>query len=372
YFQYVAEAPIQNQYAIFSAKYALFEGMHRGVKIQIFHHPAHTKNIERMFRAAKASLDYHTRQYGPYPYKQVRLIEEAGKLMGMHAEAMQITYGEGFSLMDPAADQDAVDLPFAVVGHEMAHQWWGHQLKPAHVAGAPVLAESLAWYSAMGVIEEAAGREQLERLRTMMRQPYPVRPVRPSVPLLHAFDAYQAYRKGPFAFFALSAYIGRDRVDAALRSLLQKHLQGSRLATTRDLYNELQAVTPAAYRSLLSDLFEKNTFWELKTEEATARRLDSGMYRVRLQIRAGKFRVNGAGRETAVALNDSIPIGVFAGDSKTPAQTLYLKNHPIRSGKTVIEIIVHGKPSLAGIDPNYLLIDEKPENNNRKVKVEET
>ncbi len=58
----------------------------------------------------------------------------------------------------------ALDFPFAVVAHEVAHQWWGHQVTPALVEGAPVLTESLAWYSAMMVMEKTYGHEHLRRL----------------------------------------------------------------------------------------------------------------------------------------------------------------------------------------------------------------
>ena len=70
-------------------------------------------------------------------------------------------------------------------------------------------------------------------------------------------------------------YIGKDRVDDALRSLLKKHGSGAPpLPTSLDLYRELQAVTPDSFQYLLHDLFEKNTFWELETERATAKQTE--------------------------------------------------------------------------------------------------
>ena len=58
-------------------------------------------------------------------------------------------------------------------------------------------------------------------------------------------DPYAAYRKGPFAMYALKEYVGEERVNQALRSLLAKHSGATPpLPTTLDLYAELQAVTP--------------------------------------------------------------------------------------------------------------------------------
>ena len=83
-----------------------------------------------------------------------------------------ISYAEGFSFWNPKDDPGSLDFPFAVVAHEMAHQW---TVPYALVEGAPVLTESLAWYSAMQVVEDATGTEQLRRLLSFMRQPYPYR-----------------------------------------------------------------------------------------------------------------------------------------------------------------------------------------------------
>ena len=45
--------------------------------------------------------------------------------------------------------------------------------------------------------------------------------------------------------YALSEYVGEERVNGALRRLIEKHdSAGAPLATTLDLYRELQAVTP--------------------------------------------------------------------------------------------------------------------------------
>ena len=104
-----------------------------------------------------------------------------------------------------------------------------------------------------------------------MREAYLTPRARANVPLLRATDWFLAYRKGPFAMYALREYVGEERVNAALRRLLEKHGSGEPpLPTSLDLYRELQAVTPDSLRYLLADLFEANTFWELAAERVTA------------------------------------------------------------------------------------------------------
>jgi hypothetical protein len=172
-------------------------------------------------------------------------------------------------------------------------------------------------------------------------------------------DPYAAYRKGPAAFFALREYMGSDRVNLAFRRLREKQRGGAQPATTLDLYRELQAVTPDSLRPLLHDLFAANTFWQLKTERASAKQTPSGVWQVTLRLRARKVTVDPAGVETELPMNEWIPVGVFApsGQGTEYGERLYLRPHRIRSGQQSIVVTVPRKPSEAGIDPYLLLID---------------
>ena len=50
-----------------------------------------------------------------------------------------------------------------VTAHELAHQYWAHQLVAADTEGASVLSETLAQYSAMMVVKSARGEDQIRR-----------------------------------------------------------------------------------------------------------------------------------------------------------------------------------------------------------------
>jgi ABC-2 type transport system permease protein len=369
YFHYATDAPIRNDYAFFSAAYAVREGRWNDVSIQILHHPAHAWNADRMVRSVQASLDYYTKQFGPYPHGQLRLVEHPGGSVVLHAAPVNISYAEAFSLLNPEGDTRNIDLPFAVVAHEVAHQWWGGTLIPAEVEGAALLTETLAWYSAMGVVEQSFGREHLQRLLSMMREAYLTPRARGNVPLLRAADQFLAYRKGPFAMYALREYIGADRVDGALRRLLDRHASGTPpLATSLDLYRELQAVTPEPLHYLLVDLFEENTFWELATQRVTAEQTETGDWQVMLDVQAHKVVVDTAGVETEVPMNDLIDIGVFTGaEGEGVGEALYLQRHRVRSGEQQITVTVPRKPARAGIDPRRLLIDVEGDDNLKEI-----
>jgi aminopeptidase N len=355
YFDYATDAPIGNNYSFFSAAYAVREARWNDVEIQIFHHPGHDLNVDRMLRGVQASLDVLTRQLGPYSHRQIRFVEIPGARYTLQARPINITYMEGFALLDPDDDERDIDVVFAIVAHEVAHKWWGGQLVPARAEGAALLTETLAWYSALEVVEAAHGPEHLGRFVGAMKEEYLSPRWRADVPLLRASDHFLAYRKGPFAMYALREYVGAERVNAALRRLLERY--GSRtapLATSLDLYRELQAVTPDELLPLLADLFERNTYWELSAAQAGAERLETGEWRVTLDVKARKVVVDEANVETELPMDDLVEVGVFAagGDGRP-----HLELRRVRSGEQRITVTVPWEPAAAGIDPRNLLID---------------
>jgi ABC-2 type transport system permease protein len=353
YFHYVTDVPVDNRYAVFSAGYAVHEEQWKGagqaVAIQIFHHAGHTETLGRMMASVRASLDYFTRQFGPYPYSYLRLIESPA-LRGVQTAAATVEYGEEFSLLNPGNGPQDVDLVFAVVAHGVARGWWGMQVAPAAVEGAGLLEVTLETYSAMRVVEETLGSEHLRRYLHFMRFENARPQSRAARPLLRATDSFAFSRRGPFALYAMRESIGKERIDAALRRLFEKYRSGTPpLPTSMDLYRELQAVTPDQFRSLLEDLFQRNTFWDLKTERATAQQTAAGAWQVTLDVQARKVVVDEAGVETEVPMDDWLEVGVF------DAGELYLQKHRIRSGKQTITVTVPQKPARTGIDPRHLL-----------------
>ena len=378
YFHYATDGPIAGEHYFFSANYAVHEAQWTGsdssgkpVAIRIYHHPGHTAHLARMVQGIRASLDYYSREFGPYQHSQVSFVEHPGDGdgAGIHAVPGMLIYEEGFTFLNPEANPGAHDHPFAVVAHEMAHQW---TVPYANVEGAPVMSESLAWYYGIKLVEHTQGQEQLYTFLRWLHEPY-VRPtIRRGEPLLRGLDPYMSYRKGPFALYALSEYIGERPLHAALRRLLEQHRRpGAPLATTLDLYRELQAVTPDSLQYLLHDLFEVNTYWELEIQDAIAVRTGGSTWQLTFTVGARKVVDDSAGVQTEVPMNDWVPIGVYSPSGEDEevlsGKLLYKQLHRIRTGTQTITLTVPQAPGGVAIDPYQLLIDLNTENNYRKV-----
>ncbi|HEX8059556.1 MAG TPA: ABC transporter permease, partial [Cyclobacteriaceae bacterium] len=374
YFQYSSGVPMGESFGIFSAKYEMKESAWtdsitgKTVIIQVIHSPGHGNNVDRIIKSARASLGFDSKHYGAYRYPVLKFIEYPGLGSGMHAESMEITHQEGLTAWDPVDDPNELDLLFAIVGHEVGHQF---QAPMAFVEGAPILSESFAWYSSMGVVEKTFGHDHLRKLLRFMREPYPYQPIKMGVPLLRGLDPYLSYRKGPFALYALTEYIGRDKVDSAMLSFLDKFRSGEApRATTLDLYAELQKVTPDSLQYLVHDLFEANTFWELETEKATVTGLDSTTWVVAIDVKTRKVVVDSAGVETEVPMNKEwIEIGVFENRALSRPPLLVTKRQVMSGVQTlVLEVKSTNKPGRVAIDPYHTLIDLEPNNNYKKIR----
>ena len=264
YFHYKMAQPIKFVLGFHSGKFEVMRQNYRGVELAIFHHPAHRACLASMMAGLKASLDFNVAHFGPYPYRQIRIVEYA-RSQGSYAT----TSGNVISMSELRfihdTDEEFLDLPFYVAAHELAHQWWGNQVIPAHALGATVLTESIAEYVSVKVYEQEFGRAKalrfLEQQRVRYRQGRAeAGTASPAdVPLYHANaeQTYLTYGKGALAFYTLQEAWGEDELLAALGTFLAQHRGGPPYPTSLDLLAHLKATAPSSLHGLIHDLFER-------------------------------------------------------------------------------------------------------------------
>jgi ABC-2 type transport system permease protein len=369
YFHYRTEVPTTFMAPVLAADYTVRQGRWGSVALRIFHHPAHAVNVDRMMRGMQASLEYNAREFGPYPFRELRIVEFPRYASFARSYPQTIAFSEGSAFLTRVREGD-VDRPFFVTAHETAHQWWGHQLVGADVRGQALVSETLAQYSAMMVMEKTLGAEQVRRFYDYEMERYlHGRRIfsNREVPLLDVErQQYLYYHKGAVAMYTLREHIGEAAVNTALRSFLRRHPAGvPPHPTSRDLYAELSAVTPDSLRPLLHDLFADIVLWDVRAESARVEPLAGGAFRVTLDVAASRVRADSIGVETPIAMNDLVEIGVYA--PAAPGQglgaPLYLRRHRIRNGRQTITVIVPRRPARAGIDPLHKLIQREPGDN---------
>jgi ABC-2 type transport system permease protein len=373
YFRYRAEKPITHHFAYASAKYAVTRGAWNGVAIEIYHHPGHHENAGRMLDAARKSLAYFTRNFGPYQHRHLRVVEFPRYVRDGTAFPGVIAFSESMGFNARLTGEEAIDFPFYVTAHEIAHQWWGQQVVGANVKGVGMLHESLAQYSALMVMEDELGRQKMRpvleyELNWYLRGRTGERGVEPPLAVVERQE-YVYYHKGALAMYALRDAMGEERLNRALsRYFSRAAVAQPPYSTTADLLDEIRPSVPDECKHLVDDLFERITTFDTKVLEATSSRRADGKFLVRLQIEAHKLRGDGASAERRVPINDWIDIAVL-GDEENAAEgnVLSLDRRRIRTSSAAIEIVVHQRPAQVVIDPYSKLIDRNRGDNVRAV-----
>jgi ABC-type transport system involved in multi-copper enzyme maturation permease subunit len=385
YFHYKMDAPILHFYSFLSARYQVKRDRWEGpagenVAIEIYYHPGHEYNVERMIDAVKKSLLYFTTAFGPYQHRQVRILEFPRYASFAQSFPNTIPYSESIGFIARIASAEDIDYPFYVTAHEVAHQWWAHQVIGGNVQGATVLSETLSQYSALLVMEREYGVDQMKKFLKYELDNYLTGRAferKKELPLITVENQpYIHYRKGSLVMYALRDYLGEDRVNRALaRFLADKKYQQPPYTTSRELVSYIRAETPADLQHVIEDLFEHITLYDNRAREATVTKTSDGRQRVVIQVEARKFRADEVGNENEVAMNDLVDVGVFAaaaGGASGEGKPLYLAKHRLGSGPQQIEVIVDGEPARAGVDPYNKLIDRVSRDNTVAVSRPET
>jgi ABC-type transport system involved in multi-copper enzyme maturation permease subunit len=370
YFQYETVPPNSVAGGYFSARYAVKEDRWNGVTLRVLHDPREGDNVDRMMRSMKASLAYYTSQFGAYPDSELSVVEAPRYSVFGVALPTAMAFSE--DAFHSQVKEGQIDQPFYGAAHETAHHWWGGMANPAPVRGAGLLSESLANYSAMMVMEKAFGRDVAQRVYKFQMDRYFSGRAEYSreVPLIDVGgQSYLNYRKGAVAMYTMRDMIGEKAVNTALHRYADRFRRaGPPYPTSLDLVAELRAVTPDSLKSLIGDLFETVTLWEVKADSATVARMPNGKYQVALAVDVRKLRADSVGRQTEIPMNDLVEIGVFAeGKQSTLGEPLYLERQRLRSGKQIIHVIVDKEPTRAAIDPYDKTIDRERGDNVREL-----
>ena len=374
-FSYAMDRPMLNFYSYLSARWQVKKGKYKDIPIEVYYDAKHPYNVDRMIESVQKSLAYYEANFTPYQHRQVRIIEFPGYEDFAQSFANTIPYSESVGFIADLRGKDAIDYVYYITAHEIAHQWWAHQVIGANVQGATVLSESLAQYSALMVMEKAYGRNKMRRFLKYELDSYLSGrggEVVEELPLYRVENQpYIHYRKASLVFYRLRDEIGEDTLNRALKKFLQeKGYQQPPYATSAELLDYIRAEAGPQHASLIADLFEKISFYDNRVETATAKKRADGKYEVVLDLHAAKLYADGKGKETPGKLDDWIEVGVFArGPSGEEAdeKVLYLKRHRITGGQPKLTVVVDAEPYEAGFDPYNKLIDRVSSDNRKRV-----
>jgi aminopeptidase N len=257
------------------------------------------------------------------------------------------------------ARQGEIDPAFLITAHEVAHQWWAHQAVGADVAGAAMLTESLAHYTAGAVVARTYGEQALRTALRYELDRYLTGRAHETIaerPLAECErQPYVHYSKGALALHALAHRIGRDALDAALADYLHAYrYKGPPYPTSRDLLARIVARTPAADRWLVGVLFDTVTLYDLRVA-GVRRRGDAGEVAVVLR----QLRAEADGRDREVAPRAWVAVAVV--DRR--GTELWRGSRLMEQPRATIRVPILPRAARVVADPDLTLIERERDDN---------
>ena len=380
FYHYKMDCKILNFYSFLSARYEVKKDKWLNpsdaanpVAIEIYYQKGHEYNIDRMIKGIKRSLDYYTKNFSPYQHKQVRILEFPRYATFAQSFPNTIPFSEGIGFIAKVDDKDekSIDYPFYVTAHEVAHQWWAHQVIGGNVQGGTVMSETMSQYSALMVMEKEYGKEQMKKFLEYEMNSYLLGRATESkkeLPLMLCENQqYIHYNKGSIVMYALKDFIGEDTLNAALKRYIKKvAFQEPPYTNSVEFIGFLRDACPDSLKYLIKDMFEDITVYENYIKDLSYEAMKDGKYKVKLTLGSVKFKSDSLGKQKAVPVADYMDVGIFTEKivkGKTKEKELLLQKVKMDKDVKTFEFIVSEKPIKAGIDPYGKLIDRKPENN---------
>ena len=373
---FVSGAPILNFFSIQSADYQVAQRDHNGIQLSVYYHKGHDWNVDKMLNAMGAALDYYRANFGPYQFNYARIIEFPGYNSFAQAFAGTMPYSESIGFNANTDDPDKIDFTTYVVAHEMAHQYWAHQVIGADLQGGTMTSETLAQYSALMVMKHLYGPDKIRRFLKYELDNYlrfRKTEVVEELPLERVENQqYIHYRKGSVVMYLLQERLGEAAVNRALaRFLARFRFKGAPYERSIDLVDEFrkEAKTPGQ-QQLITDLFEKISVYDLKVKDASTRK-DGDGWTTTLTVAADKYYANGKGDETREKLAEPVEVGLFTARPGLGAfsakDVIVMGREPVRSGVQRITLHTRAKPLFAGVDPYNYYVDRNSDDNVKDV-----
>ena len=375
YYHYKTDTPSLNFYSFMSAAYEIKKRKWNGIDIEVYYDKKHPENVDMMLDAVERSLAYFTENFGPYYHKQCRIIEFPRYASFAQAFPGTMPYSEAIGFIINLEDETENNVVDAVIAHEMAHQWWAHQVVGANMQGGTLLSEGFSQYASRMTSKSITDNPM--KMRQLLKYDHDSylrgrsRESEKELPLYKVENqGYIHYGKGSLVLYALQDYIGEDKVNLAMKNFLEEYrYKKPPYPTSLDFIRHLEPQVPDSLQYLITDWFKEITLYDNRLKEANYKKLANGKYEVTLEIESTKIKSDSLGNETRIAMNDWIDVGFFMDDDE---DRLYSqKRVKFTNEKASIIMELDSLPVKAAIDPRHLLIDRVYSDNIKSISLEE-
>ncbi len=364
YFHYKVAEPMEFSFCFNSGRFEKSIEHWQDIQLEIFHHPNHDHNLDKMMNGLKKAFTYNTKYFSPYQFKEIRIVEFP-QSEGTYATTSgnSIPMSEIRFLVNADTSTQKIDLSFYVPAHELTHQWWGGQVLPARTLGAVMLTESITEYITLQIYKNHYGLQQAHNFLAHQRGRYlrgrtKEEGVEPPLVQVAFEQAYISYGKGTIAFNALCHHWGEDQLNAVLKEFLEDYQsKGAPYPSSMHLVKRLKRAMPDSLQYLIEDMFEKVTFYENEITKVQGVEKANQSYELAIDFSMRKYRAGAESDVLDLPLADFVELGIYNDQD----DLLALEKVKVTSSATSLNVLLDQRAVRVELDPNLLLIDKDRE-----------
>ncbi|KAA9346710.1 ABC transporter permease/M1 family aminopeptidase [Larkinella humicola] len=369
YFSYQSSHPVPFMFALSSARYAEKTDVYQGVALRILYQPGQTANIPAMMQGLKDALAYGIHHFGPYPFRHLTLAEIPQYGGSATAYPGTVFSREKLNFLTDFREPRKVNYAYATVVHEVAHQWWAHQLRPVSGPGDQLLTESLAKYTEATVLRKRYGK--------MILRPYfqgdknfyfaSRHQSEAELPLVVTENQpFAGYQKGGLVLCRIQEQMGEEHFNRALRQLLTDHTYPRKKPKPDDLVQALKREATEEQRRLIDEVLRSVVTNALSIRVLSCKSLANRQFALTLEVNLAKTEPGNGGKPVVLPPDDAWEIAVFdqPSDEWTAAtKPVYSRKYRFAKPRTIVQLTIAKKPKAVAIDPYGYALDENSQNN---------
>lgn len=386
YFEYHLEQPSKFFFSVVSAKFNVLRDSTNGVLCEVYYHPAHNYNVKEMMKALKKSIQYYSSNFGPYYHKEARIIEfpQFSSFAQAFPGTMPFSESVGFTsnLVDNPKDINEI---FHIVSHEMAHQWWAHQVIGANMQGATFLSESLAEYASLKLLQLEYGIDMTAKFLKDANNNYifsRAGEAKKESSLLQVDNKpYIHYQKGSIVLFGIQQIIGEKAINTILNDIVKNFAyKNPPYPTSYQLYNRLYQATPDSFKYLVKDGIENIIIYQSDIEKIESVKSGKG-YKTTVTFSLKKNSSDPNAKQTKdldkimigqskeIPFNDYFDIALFQEESSKTryGKLIVSQRFKLIKSQNTLSIYSDKKPDKLVIDPYFIYIHKDPEENIKNI-----